>query len=100
MITSETNSALLSVEFDWADTLATKKVSETQEAFKYDPRQLARGADGTEVTYPYRVIDTKLRVRGAGRTMKVRYESTDGKDFILLGHSIFGMTRSDSEGNK
>jgi hypothetical protein len=99
MVESDKYSAILTVEFDWSEDGRTGKITREQEAFLYDTRRLAQGG-GDEDTYPYKVIDTKLRVRGAGRVMKVRYEADTGKDFILIGHSIYGITRTDSEGSK
>ena len=99
MVESQGNSALLSVEFDWSVDERTNKITSKQEAFKYDSRRLAQGGND-EDSYPYRVIDTKLRVRGAGRIMKVRYESSEGKDFILLGYSVLGIARENSEASK
>ena len=96
---SDTNSALLSVGFDWSLSALTKKITRNQEAFLYDTRRFAQGSN-VEANYPYAVIDTKRRVRGAGRVMKIRYESSTGKDFILLGYSILGVTRNESEGSK
>lgn len=34
------------------------------------------------------VITSRLKMRGRGRSMRVRYESEQGKDFILLGHGL------------
>lgn len=99
MQVSTTNSALLSVEFDWSEDSRTDKITTGQEAFKYDTRRLAQGG-GVESAYPYRVIDTRLRVRGAGRVMKVRYESTEGKDFVLLGYAVLATSRDNTEGSK
>lgn len=99
MITSTNNSALMSVEFDWSVDTRTKKETRKQEAFKYDTRRLAQGGND-ESAYPFDVVDTKLRVRGAGRVMKVRYESTAGKDFQLLGYAVLGIARDDSEASK
>lgn len=99
MVNSDRNSALLSVEFDWSQDSRTNKVTNPQEAFKYDSRRLAQGGN-EEDDYPYDVIDTRLRIRGAGRIMKLRYEATEGKDFILLGYSVLGVSREQSEASK
>lgn len=99
MQVSQTDSALLSVEFDWAEDSRSGKLTTQQEAYKYDTRRLAQGGDD-EDSYPYRVVSTKLRVRGAGKAMKLRYEASEGKDMIILGHSISGVSRSTSESNK
>lgn len=38
--------------------------------------------------YPEEVITTRLKMRGTGRSMRLRYESEQGKDFNLLGWGI------------
>lgn len=35
--------------------------------------------------YPEDVVTSRLKVRGRGRSMRIKYESETGKDFILLG---------------
>ena len=40
-----------------------------------------------EDAYPFKIVDTRLKVRGSGRVMSLRYESETGKDFELTGHS-------------
>lgn len=99
MIVSTTNSALLSVHWDWSNAASSGKQTRQQESFKYSPRRLAQ-VNNVESDYPFDVVDTRLRVPGSGRTMVVRYESSPGKDFILLGHSISGIERTESEARK
>jgi hypothetical protein len=38
--------------------------------------------------YPEEVITTRLKMRGSGRSMRLRYQSVTGKDFNLLGWGI------------
>lgn len=38
--------------------------------------------------YPSTVIATRLKLRGRGRVLKVRFESESGKDFVLLGYGM------------
>lgn len=38
--------------------------------------------------YPESVITTRLKVRGSGRSVRIRYESEQGKDFLLLGWGV------------
>lgn len=40
--------------------------------------------------YPESVITTRLKLRGHGRSLKLRFDSEQGKDFILLGYSVLG----------
>lgn len=99
MTPSEFSSALLSVSFDWSTDDRSGKITTQQEAFKYSPHRLAQGG-GDEGSYPYDVIDTKLRVRGTGKVARIRYDSSDGKDLRLLGYAMTGVTRNNSEASK
>ena len=38
--------------------------------------------------YPESVITSRLKVRGTGRSVRIRYESEEGKDFLLLGWGV------------
>jgi hypothetical protein len=40
---------------------------------------------GVEASYPYSVVDTRVKVPGTGKVVVYRYESTPGKDFELIG---------------
>lgn len=98
MIKSDNFSSIMSAYFDWSLSSATGKVTTQQEAFKYDTRRLAQGG-GIESDYPYEVVDTKLRIRGQGRSMRIRFQSDGGKDLRLLGYAILGVDYGDSEGS-
>jgi len=34
------------------------------------------------------VVTTRLKVRGSGRSMRLKFEAEEGKNFILLGYSV------------
>lgn len=38
--------------------------------------------------YPESVITSRLKLRGSGRSVRIRYESEQGKDFLLLGWGV------------
>ena len=38
--------------------------------------------------YPESVITSRLKVRGTGRSVRIRYESEQGQDFLLLGWGV------------
>jgi len=42
------------------------------------------------INYPTDTVVTKSKVRGRGRSMKLRFESTSGKDFHLVGYEVIG----------
>lgn len=99
MTPSDLMSAQLSAIWDWSQNSSSSKESRKQEAFKYSPRRLAQ-VGGVHSDYPFEVVNTRLRIPGTGRAVTLRYESTEGKDFVLLGHSLSGIERTESEGNK
>ena len=94
MLPSETTSVKVSLLWDWAH----KKVGE-QEAVMLSPK-LLDSVLGSEDAYPRDVIVSRLRMRGTGRVLVVRCESSPGKDMRILGHSIEGISRDVLEGNK
>ena len=46
--------------------------------------------DLSTIGYPTDTIVTKSKVRGRGRSMKLRFDSTEGKDFHLVGYEVIG----------
>lgn len=75
---------MLTAKFDFALSDSTGKWSTPQEVWKYSTKRLA-DVNNNETSYPYSVVDTRVRVRGTGRVVVYRYESEAGKDFELIG---------------
>lgn len=94
MIISGVAGCKVSLKWDWSN-----KKSAEQQAVLLSPHLLA-SVGGDESNYPTAVIDTRLRMRGTGKTFTVRFESVPGKDMILLGHSIEGFARNVPEAKK
>lgn len=94
MQNSTTDSCLVSIKWGWSD-----KVSSQQESVRLDSRKLAQ-VGGVEAAYPNEVLVSTLRMRGTGHAMQVIFESSPGKDMVLLGHAISGITRDNPEGAK
>ncbi len=79
--------ALVTAKWEWTTRDSAGRWSRPQQAIKpmrvqapdiqSDPRN-----DGQGVRY------SKLKIRGQGRALVLRYESEDGKDFQILGWSI------------
>lgn len=57
----------------------------SQQAYRLKFPVVVNPSDLTTFNYPESVVTTRLKVRGTGRSMRIRYESEQGKDFILLG---------------
>lgn len=84
MKTSTTYSCILTAKFDFSTDTLTGKWSTPQETWKYSTKRLAE-VNGVEDNYRYKVVDTRVKVRGTGRVVVSRYESSPGKDFQLIG---------------
>lgn len=82
MTLSDVYSCFLTMKFDFAIDNSTGKWSTPQETYKLSTKRLG-GID--EGLYKYKVVDTRVRVRGTGRVAVMRYESRPGKDFQLIG---------------
>lgn len=57
-----------------------------QQAYRYKIMPVV--GDLNTWDYPSTVISTKLKLRGKGRSVRLRFESEQGKDFILLGYGV------------
>jgi hypothetical protein len=77
------SSLLVSTAWDFAEDFSTAQQANRK---KYpvipDPNNL------DVYDYPETVITTRLKIRGHGRSMRIKYESEQGKDFLLLGWGI------------
>lgn len=66
--------------WDFRDTFSTsQQLYRKKFPVVVDPNNL------NEYNYPEDVITSRVKVRGTGRSMRLRYESEQGKDFQLIG---------------
>jgi len=74
-------------QWDWHRTGSGNRWSNPQTAYRlrrpFSPSSLSDTVDTGEG-----VIYTRLKIRGKGRALNLRYESEPGKDFKLLGYSV------------
>ena len=81
------SSVLVSTAWDFKDTFTAG-----QQAYRLKYPVVVDTNDLTKFPYPEDVIVTRLKIRGHGRSMRVRFESESGKDFILLGWGMVVAT--------
>ena len=82
------SSCLVSTYWDFK----TSPSQTPQEAYRLKALPVP-AATGT-LEYPYTVTSSRLRLRGSGKSLRLRFASTDGKDFHLLGYdTISGANR-------
>ena len=77
------SSLLLSAYWDFKKTAAT-----AQQTYRIKPFAIVNTADLTNNQQQTTVITTRLKVRGKGRSMRLRFAAEAGKNFIFLGYSI------------
>lgn len=80
------SSCNVSTKWDWNDTDANGRFGPSQEAYKF--RRLfipdAAGPFNSGET----VISNRIKVRGRGNSVSIRFEQTAGQTFELLGYTI------------
>ena len=64
--------------------------SSPQQAYRFKSMPVVDSTNLLNFDYPESVITTRMKVRGRGRSMRIKFESEQGKDFILLGYSVLG----------
>jgi hypothetical protein len=74
------SSLKVSTAWDFKETFGTP-----QEAYRLKYPVVVNPSDLTDFAYPDDVVTTRLKIRGHGRSMRIKYESTEGKDFLLIG---------------
>ena len=72
----------------------SKANSTPKEIYKLKNVPVVNPNDLSSINYPTDTIVTKSKVRGRGRSMKLRFESTAGKDFHLVGYEVIGAKNS------
>ena len=79
------SSCLMSVSWN-----LSKSHSTPREIYKLKDVPVVDPNDLSSINYPTDTVVTKSKVRGRGRSMKLRFESVAGKDFHLVGYEVIG----------
>jgi len=80
------SSMLVSAFWDFKSTSS----STAQQAYRFKSMPVVDSGNLLDFDYPESVIVTRMKVRGRGRSMRLKFESEQGKDFVLLGYSVLG----------
>ena len=64
--------------------------STPQQAYRMRPTPVVNPSSLATLGYNSTVVTTRLKLRGKGRSMRIKYASETGKDFHLLGYEIVG----------
>jgi hypothetical protein len=82
------NSSSLLVSSFW--DFGNNPTSTPQQAYRLKIMPVVDPEDLNSFNYPETVITTRLKLRGRGRSVRLKFESEQGKDFVLLGYSMLG----------
>jgi hypothetical protein len=70
----------------------TEPVARSQQLYRRKSVPVVDTGDLATFDYPTTVIVSRVKVRGRGRNMRLRFESEVGKDFHLLGYNIIAAS--------
>lgn len=79
------SSILMKVFWDWSDT--NGRVSSQQQCYRF-PRNYVVDTGDLTFNQGHDIIVTRNKVRGKGRTLSLRFESEEGKDFQIYGWTL------------
>lgn len=77
------SSLLVSALWDFKETAYS-----TQQAYRIKPFPVVDSTDLTNNQQDRSVVATRLKIRGKGRSCRFKFESEEGKNFVLIGYSI------------
>ena len=87
LIADNQSSCMVQAQWDWADSINSGKWGTSFECYRYKRNYIPTGASDT-FDYGKNVIVTKSKLRGNGKALSLRIESTAGKDMKLLGWAV------------
>lgn len=82
----EPSSCNLQAKWQWADDSTANRWTTSAEIYKFHKYYVLSGAGDFENGYP--VVVTKNRIRGGGAALQLKFSSSTGKDFQLLGWAV------------
>lgn len=77
---------LVSPYWDFSKTPSTAP----QQGYRFNRMPVVDSSDLNTVDIPETVVHTRLKLRGKGKTVRFRFDSEAGKDFVLLGYGFIG----------
>ncbi len=72
----------------------TNTSSSPQQAYRLKYLPVVDAGELNSWNYPEEIVTTRLKMRGHGRSMRLRFESEQGKDFVLLGFGIISAANT------
>lgn len=73
----------LEAYWDFKDYSSTR-----QQVYRPKPTPVLNPSNTGDNGFNKSVVTSRLKVRGSGRSLRLRYEAEEGKNFVLLGYSV------------
>lgn len=87
LVATHQSGCLMRGKWEWHNTATGGRWSEQKQAYRFQRVYIPE-----DVNDPHdsgvSIVETKNKVRGKGKALAIRFDSQDGKDFVLLGYSI------------
>lgn len=87
LIADNQSSCMVQAQWDWADSINSGKWGASFECYRYKRNYIPTG-DSDTFDYGKNIIVTKSKLRGNGKALSLRIESSAGKDLKLLGWAV------------
>jgi len=81
------HSCFITGKWGWASDISTGRWTNPQQCYKKQRVHIPTNPNFPQDT-GFNVKHSKLKLRGQGKALTVRFESEEGKDFQILGYEI------------
>lgn len=85
VVLDKPSSCLLQAKWDWSNLPSAGRWSSPEQIYRFKREYFPIPVGPSPFDYGFEVIQTVQQVRGKGRSLSLRFESEEGKDFHLLG---------------
>lgn len=86
-VASDIYSCKMRAKWDYSTTTTQGKHTEFKEIYLLNAVRMAN-VGNVEADYGFEVVERKNKIRGMGNSLILRFESTPGKDFEILGWAL------------
>lgn len=87
LIYTNPSSCNLTAKWEWSDSGSSGREHGPYQVYRFR-RQYTPSGTSDPFDYGFEVVQTRNKIRGKGKALRLRFESEQGKDFHLLGWSI------------
>lgn len=87
LIHTNPSSCKLTAKWEWSDSTNSGRQHGPFQVYRFRRNYIPSGV-GDNFDYGFEVVQTSTKIRGKGKSLRLRFESEQGKDFHLLGWSI------------